>query len=114
MTDGLRSWERRAAALKSATTSWREAVMTERARLPSLDPLKLGETDLRRVTEAMHALMREGDRYPRKMGRRDAIRRKCIDCSGGKIAEVRRCEAINCSLWPYRLGSNPYRERVND
>ena len=42
--------------------------MTERARLASLDPLKLGETDLRRVAEAMHAPMREGDKYPRKNG----------------------------------------------
>ncbi len=88
--------------------------MTERVRLASLDPLKLGETDLRRVTDAMHALMREVDRYPQKMGRRDAIRRKCIDCSGGKIVEVRRCEAVSCSLWPFRLGSNPYRMRAND
>jgi hypothetical protein len=88
--------------------------MTERARLASLDPLKLGETDLRRVAEAMHALMREGDKYPRKMARRDAIRRKCIDCSGGKIAEVRHCEAIACPLWPFPLGSNPYRVRGYD
>jgi hypothetical protein len=48
------------------------------------------------------------------MDQRDAIRRKCIDCSGGKIAEVRHCEAIACPLWPFRLGSNPYRVRGND
>jgi hypothetical protein len=64
--------------------------MTERNRLASLDPLKPGGNDLRRVTEAMHALIQEDDKYPRKMARRDAVRRKCIDCSGGKNAEVRR------------------------
>src|SRR5258708_8012199 len=34
------------------------------------------------------------------------IRAKCIDCSAGSEAEVRKCVAINCALWPYRMGSN--------
>jgi hypothetical protein len=33
-----------------------------------------------------------------------AIREKCIDCSGGSVAEVRRCEAVACPLWPFRAG----------
>jgi hypothetical protein len=37
-----------------------------------------------------------------------AIRRKCLDCSGSQIAEVRFCEAITCSLWPFRAGRHPY------
>src|SRR6266436_1715501 len=40
------------------------------------------------------------------------IRAKCIDCSAGSEAEVRKCTAINCALWPYRMGSNPYRTRT--
>lgn len=84
---------------------------TERSRLASLEPAKLGETDLRHVTEGMHALRRQGGRkYPPKMGRANAIRRKCIDCCGGERSEVRRCEAIDCPLWPHRLGGDPYRK----
>jgi hypothetical protein len=37
------------------------------------------------------------------------IRAKCIDCSGGSEAEVRKCTAIGCALWPYRMASNPFR-----
>ncbi|GLS43735.1 hypothetical protein [Methylobacterium brachythecii] len=37
-----------------------------------------------------------------------AIRAKCIDCSGGKVSEVRRCVATTCPLWPLRMGTNPF------
>jgi hypothetical protein len=36
------------------------------------------------------------------------IRAKCLDCA--QIAsEVRRCTAVDCALWPYRMGTNPFR-----
>jgi hypothetical protein len=38
------------------------------------------------------------------------IRAKCIDCSGASLAEVRRCSATKCALWPYRGGANPFRD----
>lgn len=37
-----------------------------------------------------------------------AIRAKCIDCSGKSAAESRKCVAINCPLWPFRMGVNPF------
>lgn len=37
-----------------------------------------------------------------------AIRAKCTDCSGGNAAEVRKCVAVNCPLWPFRMGHNPF------
>jgi hypothetical protein len=37
-----------------------------------------------------------------------AIRRKCLDCSGGQIVEVRLCETVTCSLWAFRAGRHPY------
>ena len=37
--------------------------------------------------------------------RKQAIRNKCIDCCGGVRAEVRKCSATNCPLWPFRLGT---------
>jgi hypothetical protein len=36
------------------------------------------------------------------------IRAKCLDCSQS-TSEVRRCTAVDCALWPYRTGSNPFR-----
>ena len=36
-----------------------------------------------------------------------AIRAKCIDCSGGSRAEVRRCLLRDCPLHPFRMGRNP-------
>jgi hypothetical protein len=38
----------------------------------------------------------------------EVIRDKCIDCSGGSRAEVARCTAVRCALWPYRSGHSPW------
>ena len=36
-----------------------------------------------------------------------AVRRRCLDCSGGTDAAVRACAFDGCSLHPFRLGRNP-------
>ena len=36
-----------------------------------------------------------------------AIRKNCLDCSGGASKEVRNCEAMDCRLWAYRFGKRP-------
>jgi hypothetical protein len=38
----------------------------------------------------------------------EAIRLKCLDCCCYQPSEVRLCEAIGCSLWPFRAGKHPY------
>jgi hypothetical protein len=40
-----------------------------------------------------------------------AIREKCVDCSCGNAAEVRKCVAVDCALWPFRMGTNPFRKK---
>ena len=40
-----------------------------------------------------------------KRSRKRAVREKCIDCSGGNRAEVRRCPAAACPLWAFRMGT---------
>lgn len=40
-----------------------------------------------------------------------AVRRNCIDCSGGSETEVRKCVTTQCPLWPFRMGSNPLNRR---
>lgn len=39
------------------------------------------------------------------------VREFCIDCQGGSRAQVRKCTSVGCALWPYRMGSNPFRTR---
>lgn len=36
-----------------------------------------------------------------------AIRRRCVDCSGGNAQDVTSCDARDCALWTYRDGHNP-------
>jgi len=39
-----------------------------------------------------------------------AIREKCLDCCIQQHSEVRQCNITDCSLWPYRMGKNPFRK----
>ena len=43
-----------------------------------------------------------------------AIRAKCIDCSGGNKAEVRKCVIPECPLFPFRMGKNPFRKPLTE
>lgn len=36
-----------------------------------------------------------------------AIRKKCLDCSGGNAKEVRLCPITICPIYPYRYGKRP-------
>jgi hypothetical protein len=40
-----------------------------------------------------------------------AIRERCLDCCCGVASEVRKCVSVNCPSWPYRMGTNPFREK---
>jgi len=44
--------------------------------------------------------------------RSKAIRIHCKDCMCGNMAEVARCDDLQCSLWEYRFGKNPTKEMV--
>lgn len=39
------------------------------------------------------------------------IREKCLDCCVYQHSEVRLCHITTCSLWPYRMGKNPFHLR---
>lgn len=43
-----------------------------------------------------------------------AIRAKCLDCSSDDKIEVRECPIIDCPIWPYRMGKNPYNARTKN
>lgn len=41
-----------------------------------------------------------------------AIRKKCVDCSGGYTLEANKCILEKCPLYPYRYGKAiPKKER---
>lgn len=40
-----------------------------------------------------------------------AIRIKCLDCCARSPREVNLCQDNDCSLYPFRLGKNPFTKR---
>ncbi|MBL4802234.1 MAG: hypothetical protein JKY45_10095 [Emcibacter sp.] len=40
------------------------------------------------------------------------IRENCLDCCCHQSLEVRLCTSEDCSLWPYRMGTNPFRQTI--
>jgi hypothetical protein len=81
---------------------------TCRHQFLELDPVEdvLVGKDPRKLSPAELAAM---GHVPRRLLK--AIRAKCIDCSGGSRAEVRKCTALACPLWQFRMGTNPYHRR---
>ena len=42
---------------------------------------------------------------------KDAIKEKCLDCCCDQYNEVKLCSVVNCPLYPFRLGKNPFSKR---
>jgi len=40
-----------------------------------------------------------------------AIRTHCVECMGGSTHGPKECSNPECSLYPFRLGSNPFRKK---
>jgi hypothetical protein len=38
-----------------------------------------------------------------------ALRARCLDCCANSADEVRKCVAVGCVSWPFRMGVNPWR-----
>lgn len=43
-----------------------------------------------------------------------AIKKYCLDCSGGSKKEVRECIILDCPLYPFRMGKNPNRKGIRN
>ncbi len=50
-------------------------------------------------------------RYHREPNPLKAIRARCLDCCCGSAPEVRKCIAVICPSWPFRMGVNPFRQK---
>ena len=42
-----------------------------------------------------------------------ALRLKCLDCCNESSQEVRLCTAVDCPSWPFRMGKNPWRRKLD-
>jgi hypothetical protein len=40
-----------------------------------------------------------------------AIRAKCLECSNGSSNEVKMCNIVDCELYDFRFGKNPFRKK---
>jgi hypothetical protein len=49
--------------------------------------------------------------YHREKNPLKALRGRCLDCCCGVAGEVRKCTAVTCPSWPFRMGINPHREK---
>ncbi len=36
-----------------------------------------------------------------------AMRKKCLECNGGSVKDIRFCDVKKCPLYPYRFGKRP-------
>ena len=45
-----------------------------------------------------------------RISRGDAIRAKCRDC-GESPRAILECAVSTCALWPFRMGTDPWREK---
>lgn len=79
---------------------------SDRILLDNLSEKKSGR-DPREVTPAD---LEGAGHFPDKLTA--IIRGKCIDCCGGSLVEVKCCTVTDCNLWPYRMGTNPFRKRT--
>lgn len=41
-----------------------------------------------------------------------AIRSHCVDCMGGLVQQIKACTSTDCSLYPFRMGENPFDART--
>jgi len=71
------------------------------------------------IKDMKHALRYpvEGSEVPPKYlerinGPTNAIRAKCSWCMGGNMSLVSGCATVNCPLWPFRMGTNPFYARL--
>ena len=77
------------------------AVYDDRGFLEGRDPRTMSRDEL--------AVIGHGAMSPLR-----AIRAHCLDCCAGSAQEVAKCMALRCPSWPFRMGSNPYREPPSD
>lgn len=63
-----------------------------------------GRSDSRHTAKELCLQSSTFPRISQSLNRRQAIRKRCLDCSGFIPSEVRNCEFEDCPLHPFRSG----------
>ena len=64
----------------------------------------------RRSVSAVWAAMGDVPLVKGARGRK-GLRRQCLDMCAENAADARQCPVIDCPIWPYRMGRDPYDAR---
>jgi len=64
------------------------------------------------IDRAEKTIANAKDKASRTLSRKWAIRAHCIECSGGSLADVRRCPATSCALFRWRMGKHCSESRL--
>ncbi len=59
-----------------------------------------------------HTIMGRNGPIKMKLTPLKAIRRKCFECSGFSVREIKNCPVKACPLYPFRFGKNPPKNGV--
>ena len=78
---------------------------SEEARRDLLEASKEKADAPRQVSPSILSLY-HGEKNPLK-----AIRARCLDCCCQQPSEVRKCVSVTCPSWPFRMGTNPFRQK---
>jgi hypothetical protein len=89
------------APVRGAAVSTEPAMVEGTETQIGRDPRRMTEAELNAIGHFKRPILR-------------AIRQNCVECCAGAEAEVRRCRMITCPMWPYRMASNPFREKLGD
>jgi hypothetical protein len=79
--------------------------MFNRARAALRTVISMSTTPPREVPSEILTL------YHREKNPLKALKARCLDFCCGVASEVRKCTAVACPSWPFRLGVNPLRSK---
>ncbi len=61
--------------------------------------------------EKIRAMRGKGPKKEKRLTQRIAIRNKCLHCCCDDTIQVKYCGIIQCPVWIFRLGVNPYNKK---
>ena len=74
--------------------------VADRVEIRGIDPRRLSKGDLGKIGHKPKPILA-------------LVRAFCIQCCGDNVQEVKHCTARACPLWPYRMGENPFKGRMD-
>jgi hypothetical protein len=99
-----------AKGIESIKLSERVSIIEKCLEWQGADPRILKKQELRQViTSPTYSSQTEDASRKRIKNPKTAIRAYCLWCMGGESISVKNCESLNCPLWSFREGNDPFR-----